>query len=90
MATLQLEGDPTDVGMSAERLARIDTHFRKYVDDGRLPGWLITVNRRGKLVHLSTYGHRDVEASAPVEVDTLWRIFSMTTRPGATPGKVTW
>ncbi len=78
MTTLQLEGDPTDVGMSAERLARIDAHFRKYVDDGRLPGWLITVSRHGKLVHLSTYGQRDVEASTAVETDTLWRIFSMT------------
>jgi CubicO group peptidase (beta-lactamase class C family) len=78
MSTLQIEGDPTDVGMSGERLARIDTHFRKYVDDGRLPGWLISVSRHGKLVHLSTYGHRDIEAQAPVEVDTLWRIFSMT------------
>ena len=78
MTTLHIEADPGDVGMSAERLARIDTHFRKYVDDGRLPGWLITVSRRGKIVHLSTYGHRDVEASLPVETDTLWRIFSMT------------
>jgi CubicO group peptidase (beta-lactamase class C family) len=78
MATLQIEGDPTDVGMSSERLARIDTHFRKYVDDGRLPGWLISVSRRGKLVHLSTYGQRDIEASQPVEINTLWRIFSMT------------
>ena len=78
MVTLQLEGDPSDVGMSAERLARIDRHFRKYVDDGRLPGWLISVSRHGKLVHRSTYGRRDVEASAPVEIDTLWRIFSMT------------
>ena len=64
--------------MSAERLARIDTHFRKYVDDGRLPGWLISVSRHGKLVHLSTYGQRDVEAAKPVEIDTLWRIYSMT------------
>ena len=78
MATLQIEGDPTDVGMSGERLARINTHLRKYVDDGRLPGWLISVSRRGKVVHLSTYGQRDIEAGRPVEVDTLWRIFSMT------------
>ncbi|MEO7371938.1 MAG: serine hydrolase, partial [Ilumatobacteraceae bacterium] len=73
MATLQLEGEPGDVGMSAERLARIDNHFRKYVDDGRLPGWLISISRRGKIVHLSTYGQRDVEAGAPVETDTVWR-----------------
>ena len=30
--------DPAMVGMDAERLARIDTLFRRYVDDGRLPG----------------------------------------------------
>jgi CubicO group peptidase (beta-lactamase class C family) len=78
MTELHTDGDPGDVGMAAERLGRIDTHFRKYVDDGRLPGWLITVSRRGKLMHLSTYGNRDIEAATPVETDTLWRIFSMT------------
>jgi CubicO group peptidase (beta-lactamase class C family) len=78
VTTLQLEGDPGDVGMDAERLARIDTHFCKYVDDGRLPGWLISIARRGKIVHLSTYGHSDIEAARPVETDTIWRIFSMT------------
>jgi CubicO group peptidase (beta-lactamase class C family) len=78
MTSLQADGDAADVGMSGERLARLDAHFRRYVDDGRLPGWLITVSRRGKLVHVSTYGNRDVEASLPVETDTIWRIFSMT------------
>ena len=78
MTRLQTEADAADVGMSAQRLERIDTHFRKYVDDGRLPGWLITVSRRGKIVHLSTYGHRDMEAAQPVERDTIWRIYSMT------------
>ena len=78
MTELKIEIDPGEVGFDQERLGRIDTHFRRYVDDGRLPGWLILVARRGQVAHLSTYGHRDVEAEAPVEVDTLWRIFSMT------------
>ncbi len=69
--------DPAEVGLDAERLQRIDTHFRRYVDDERLPGWLITVARHGKLAHLSTYGWRDVEAQLPVEHDTIFRIFSM-------------
>ena len=43
-----------------------------------MPGWLIVVTRRGKVAQLSRYGHADVEAGRPVEVDTLWRIFSMT------------
>ena len=78
MTALHIQAEPAEVGMCAERLARIDTHFQRYIDDGRLPGWLITVSRNGKLVHLSTAGHRDVEASLPVELDTIWRIYSMT------------
>jgi CubicO group peptidase (beta-lactamase class C family) len=75
--TLKLTADPDAVGFDPARLARIDTHFARYVDDGRLPGWQIVVTRRGEVVHASTYGHRDVEAGLPVEPDTLWRIYSM-------------
>src|SRR5207247_2331758 len=49
-----------------------------YVDDGRLPGWLLVVSRGGRTVHLSTYGQRDKEASLPVELDTIFRFYSMT------------
>ena len=73
-----IEADPAEVGLDPERLARIDSHFRRYVDDGKLPGWTIAVARRGKLAHLSHYGRRDVDAGLPVEPDTLFRIYSMT------------
>jgi CubicO group peptidase (beta-lactamase class C family) len=78
MGGLQVETDPAEVGFEQARLERIDRHFARYVDRGRLPGWLITVSRHGKLAHVSTYGHRDIEAGLPVEPDTLWRIYSMT------------
>ena len=78
MAELKVEVDAAEAGFGADRLERIDRHFAKYVDDGRLPGWLIAVARGGRIVHLSTYGKRDIESGAPVEVDTLWRIYSMT------------
>jgi CubicO group peptidase (beta-lactamase class C family) len=48
------------------------------VDDGRLPGWLVLVSRGGQVVHLSMYGQRDKEAGLPVELDTLFRMYSMT------------
>ncbi|MER6594238.1 serine hydrolase domain-containing protein [Micromonospora purpureochromogenes] len=70
--------DPDLIGFDPARLARIDRHFGRYVDDGRLAGWQIVVTRRGEIAHSSTYGMRDVEAGAPVERDTLWRIYSMT------------
>jgi CubicO group peptidase (beta-lactamase class C family) len=75
---LKVEVDPEDAGFDVQRLQRLDRHFARYVDDGRLPGWLILVTRRGQVVHVSTYGQRDVEAGLPVELDTLFRIYSMT------------
>jgi CubicO group peptidase (beta-lactamase class C family) len=78
MTELKIEADPAEAGLDAERLARIDAHFRRYVDDGRLPGWLITVSRYGRLAYAARYGSRDTEAGLPVTDDTVWRIYSMT------------
>ena len=78
MGGLQTEVEAAEVGFDAERLARIDRHFARYVDEQKLAGWLITVARRGKLAHVSAYGQRDAEAGLAVEPDTLWRIYSMT------------
>lgn len=75
---LAVEIDPAAVGLDAGQLARVGTHFRRYVDDGLLPGWSLLVSRRGQVAHLDTYGRRDVEAGLPVELDTLFRIYSMT------------
>ncbi|MGH9018638.1 MAG: serine hydrolase domain-containing protein [Acidimicrobiales bacterium] len=73
-----MEVDPTTVGLDPGRLGRLDAHFARYVDEGLLPGWLILVSRAGRIAHLSTYGHRDIEARLPVETDTLFRLASMT------------
>ncbi|MFC5992635.1 serine hydrolase domain-containing protein [Pseudonocardia hispaniensis] len=78
MAVLKVEAEPGEVGFDPDRLARIDTHFQRYVDDGRLAGWSIALARRGRLAHVSHYGRRDLETGLPVDGDTLWRIYSMT------------
>ncbi|GAA4312971.1 serine hydrolase domain-containing protein [Klenkia terrae] len=75
---LTVETDPADVGLDAGRLARLDARLARWVDDGQLPGFLVTVARGGRLAHVGTHGHRDVEAGLPVTPDTIWRIFSMT------------
>jgi CubicO group peptidase (beta-lactamase class C family) len=78
MTELKAEVDPAEVGLDPARLDRIDRHFARYVESGKLPGWLITVSRNGRLAHVSACGVRDIEAGLPVETDTLWRIYSMT------------
>src|SRR5256884_8879975 len=75
---LTIETDPAELGLDKERLKRIDAHFARYVDDGRLAGWLLTIGRHGHLAHVARCGSRDLEAGLPVTDDTLWRIYSMT------------
>jgi CubicO group peptidase (beta-lactamase class C family) len=75
---LRADADPAELGFDAERLERIDRHFARYVDDGRLPGYLAVVARGDRIAHIASAGKRDLESGAPVELDTLWRIYSMT------------
>ncbi len=76
--TLAVEVDPASLGFDADRLQRIDRHYDRYVDEGKLAGWQVLVTRDGQPVHVAHSGLRDVEAGLPVEPDTVWRIYSMT------------
>ncbi len=69
---------PESVGLSSARLKRVDQVMQKYVDQGKLPGVLSLVARRGQVAHLSKAGWMDVEAQKPIAFDTLFRIYSMT------------
>ncbi len=69
---------PEDLGISADRLARLDAVLHRYVDQQKIPGVQTLVSRRGELVHRDCYGFRDIEGDAKVEPDTLYRIYSMT------------
>jgi CubicO group peptidase (beta-lactamase class C family) len=75
---LTVEVDPTEAGFDAGRLDRLDAHLRRYVEDGKLPGFSLLLSRRGQVAHLATHGQRDIEAGTPVELDSLFRIYSMT------------
>ena len=69
---------PESVGLSSERLGRMQAHFQKFVDDGRLAGLTTLVARKGKVAHFETYGMRDMETGDPTKEDTIYRIYSMT------------
>jgi len=78
VSVCKVETDPGELGFDAARLARIDSHFARYVDDGRLAGWSVAVSRRGRLAHVAHHGVRDLAGGLPVDDDTIWRIYSMT------------
>ncbi|WP_225412335.1 serine hydrolase domain-containing protein [Stigmatella hybrida] len=78
MAPFGIDVEPGEAGLNAAQLRRLDAHLRRYVDDGRLTGCQVMVSRHGKVAHLASYGLADKEANRPVDVDTVWRIYSMT------------
>lgn len=75
---MKVTADPESVGFDSRQLARLDEHFQRYVDDGRLAGWQLVVSRHGEVAHASTYGVLDLDSGEPVRDDTLWRVYSMT------------
>src|SRR3954468_9696437 len=50
--------DARELGFDPARLARLDKHLARYVDDGRLAGWQVAITRGDAVVHESTYGWR--------------------------------
>ncbi|MER5994830.1 serine hydrolase domain-containing protein [Streptomyces viridosporus] len=88
MVALEQQVEPDEAGLDPGALERLDRHCARWVDEGRLPGFLLAVARGGRVAHLTTYGARDVAAGLPVRSDTLWRIYSMT-KPVASVGALT-
>ena len=69
---------PESVGMSSARVARIGEVLKAEVDKGRMPGAVVAVARKGKLVYFEAIGWRDKEANAPMTKDAIFSIASMT------------
>ena len=60
-ALAQISGElplaaPEAVGMSTERLARIDGVLRGFVERGEVPGFVTLVARKGRIVHWEAHG----------------------------------
>ncbi len=66
------------VGMSSERLKRIAPAMQGYIDQKQVPGFITVIARDGKIVHANTMGVRDMKSGAPMETDTIFRIYSQT------------
>ena len=69
---------PESVGMSQERLQRIGSALGAEVDAGRIPGAVVLVARRGKLVYAQALGYQDKATGGRMTPDTIFRIYSMT------------
>ena len=66
------------VGMSTERLKRIDTAMQRHIDAGDIQGAVTVVARRGKVVHFKAHGLMDVDAERPMAQDAIFIMMSST------------
>ncbi|PIT77870.1 serine hydrolase [Limnohabitans sp. B9-3] len=69
---------PESVGMSTERLAKIGAALQQEVNDKKLPGAVVMVARKGKLVYSTSVGSLNNSTGGAMSPDALFRIYSMT------------
>jgi CubicO group peptidase (beta-lactamase class C family) len=72
------KAQPESVGVSTERLKRLDGGLQRFIDENRLAGVTTLLARRGKIVHSSTFGKKDIRKADLVTRDSIFRIYSMT------------
>jgi CubicO group peptidase (beta-lactamase class C family) len=75
---LPVASNPEEVGFSSDRLKRIGTMLRAEVESGAIPGAVAMISRRGKVVYAEAIGFRDREGQAPMPLDAIFRVASMT------------
>jgi CubicO group peptidase (beta-lactamase class C family) len=69
---------PESVGLSSERLERLDAAMQDDVDSKRKTGIVVLVARRGKIAHLKAFGMADPKTGAPMRTDSEFRLYSST------------
>jgi len=69
---------PESVGMSSPRLTRIADALKNDIDNGRMPGAVIAIARKGKLVYYEAFGFLDKAKGTPMPKDAIFSIASMT------------
>src|SRR5262245_63751823 len=68
---------PEAVGLSSERLLRVNQMIQGYIDRHQISGAITMVSRRGKVAHFDAIGQMDLEKKTPMRKDAVFRIASM-------------
>lgn len=84
------EASPESVGMSPERLARIETMCEEAVSEGDIPGVVALVARHGKIVYWKAFGMADKQAGRSLKRDDIFRIASQSKAITSTAVMMLW
>ena len=63
---------PEDSGYSTDKLNALKDKLDPYVEDGRLPNYLLSLYHKGNLIYEAKKGHVDVSLEKPIERDTIF------------------
>ncbi len=69
-------GTPESVGFSTERLRRVDAALNRWIEEGRIPGAVGLVIRKGTIVYYRAAGFDDPDTKEPLATDDIFRIAS--------------
>ena len=72
------EARPESVGMSGERLQRLDRVLQEYADKNYVPGAIALIARNGKIIYHKAVGLDDIDTKTPLKRDAIMRIASQT------------
>jgi len=64
--------------MQEKELQQISSVVRRFVDEGQIPGAVVGVSRRGKVVYLEPHGVMDEDAGTAMQQDAIFRMASST------------
>lgn len=84
------DATPESVGMSSERLKRIDAFLQKSVDDKTIPGAVAIICRNGKIIYQKAFGLADNMAGRAMKTDDVFRIASMSKAITSTAVMMLW
>ena len=84
------EASPGNVGMSLERLARIDSMLSQAVSADKIPGAVALVVRHGRIVFYKAFGMADNQSGRNMKRDDIFRIASQTKAVTATGVMILW
>lgn len=70
-------GSPNAAGFSAARLDGLHRNLKQLVDEEKYSGYIVLLARDGKVIDWRANGWADMEKKAPMQKDTIVRIYSM-------------
>jgi CubicO group peptidase (beta-lactamase class C family) len=81
---------PESVGISSERLDRIDAMCKEAIANGEVPGMIALISRKGKIVYHKAFGKANNTSNAAMKIDDIFRIASQSKAITSTAVMMLW